>query len=42
VAARFGGGGHKVAAGFTLQNKQIQEIVDTILEEITTLGLIDG
>ena len=42
VAARFGGGGHKVAAGFTLQNKQMQEIVDTILQEISILGLIDG
>jgi phosphoesterase RecJ-like protein len=42
VAARFGGGGHKVAAGFTLKDKQLQEIVDTILQEITTLGLING
>jgi len=42
VAARLGGGGHKVAAGFTLQGRQTQEIVDTILEEISTLGLIDG
>ncbi|MCF6206137.1 MAG: bifunctional oligoribonuclease/PAP phosphatase NrnA [Sulfurovum sp.] len=42
VAARFGGGGHKVAAGFTLKDKQTQEIVDTILEEISLLGLIDG
>jgi phosphoesterase RecJ-like protein len=42
VAARFGGGGHKVAAGFTLKNMLMQEIVDTILHEISTLGLIDG
>jgi phosphoesterase RecJ-like protein len=42
VAARFGGGGHKVAAGFTLKNMQMQEIIDTILHEISTLGLIDG
>ncbi len=42
VAARFGGGGHKEAAGFTLRDKKTQEIIDTILDEITTLGLIDG
>ena len=42
VAAHFGGGGHKVASGFTLGGRQMQEIVDTILEQITQLGLIDG
>jgi phosphoesterase RecJ-like protein len=42
LAALFGGGGHKVASGFTLNQTQTQEIVDTILEEITILGLIDG
>ena len=42
VAAHFGGGGHKVASGFTLAGRQMQEIVDTILEQITQLGLIDG
>jgi phosphoesterase RecJ-like protein len=42
VASRFGGGGHKEASGFTLDTMQTQEIVDTILEEITILGLIDG
>ncbi len=42
VAARFGGGGHKEASGFTLCNMQTQEIIDTILQEISTLGLIDG
>jgi phosphoesterase RecJ-like protein len=42
LAAKFGGGGHKVASGFTLKQTQTQEIVDTILEEITILGLIDG
>jgi len=42
VAAHFGGGGHKVASGFTLKGGQMQEIVDTILEQITQLGLIDG
>jgi phosphoesterase RecJ-like protein len=42
LAAKFGGGGHKAASGFTLKQTQTQEIVDTILEEITILGLIDG
>ena len=42
VAAAFGGGGHKVAAGFTLVHMQTQEIIDTILEKISILGLIDG
>jgi phosphoesterase RecJ-like protein len=42
LAALFGGGGHKAAAGFTLKQTQTQEIVDTILENISTLGLIDG
>ena len=42
VAAYFGGGGHKAAAGFTLRQTQTQEIIDTILEQITILGLIDG
>lgn len=42
VAAAFGGGGHKVAAGFTLEDMQTQEIIDTILEKISILGLIDG
>jgi phosphoesterase RecJ-like protein len=39
VAALFGGGGHKVAAGFTLKQIPLQEIIDTILEKITILGL---
>ena len=42
VAALFGGGGHKVASGFTLKDAQMQEIVDTILEEITKRGFING
>jgi len=41
LAALFGGGGHKIAAGFTMEQTQTQEIVDTILDEITILGLID-
>jgi phosphoesterase RecJ-like protein len=41
LAALFGGGGHKVAAGFTLKQIPLQEIIDTILEKITLLGLLD-
>ena len=42
IASHFGGGGHTVAAGFTLQGGKMQEIVDTILDEISKRGLIDG
>jgi len=42
LASEFGGGGHPVAAGFTLMQIKTQEIVDTILEKISILGLIDG
>lgn len=42
LASVFGGGGHKEAAGVTLKEAQIQEIIDTILENISTLGLIHG
>ena len=38
VAQDFGGGGHKVAAGFTLEHKDnshIQESIDIILKKIT-------
>ncbi len=45
VATAFGGGGHKVAAGFTLDDKVLQcglqESIDTILEKIEELGLLD-
>lgn len=41
VAAAFDGGGHKVAAGFTLKESRLQESIDTILEKIRTLGLLD-
>ena len=42
VALAFGGGGHKVAAGFTLKQCGLQQSIDTILEKIEALGLIDG
>ncbi len=40
VALAFGGGGHKVAAGFTLRKGGVQESIDTILEKIKTLHLL--
>lgn len=41
VAMAFGGGGHKVASGFTLTQFGLQESIDKILEKIETLGIID-
>jgi len=41
VAIAFGGGGHKVAAGFTLTQCGLQESIDTILAKIEELGLIN-
>ena len=41
VAMAFGGGGHKVAAGFTLNQCGLQESIDTILLKIKELGIID-
>jgi len=42
VARHFGGGGHKVAAGFTLPQTNLQETIDIIVETIQTTGLLDG
>jgi len=42
VAIAFGGGGHKVAAGFTLRQSELQESIDTILLKIKELGLLNG
>ena len=39
VAMAFGGGGHKVAAGFTLKQSGLQQSMDTILSKIKELGL---
>jgi phosphoesterase RecJ-like protein len=39
VATAFGGGGHKVAAGFTLKQSGLQQSMDTILSKIKELGL---
>ena len=41
VAFAFGGGGHKVAAGFTMKESGLQESIDRILEKIIELGLVD-
>ena len=41
VAMAFGGGGHKVAAGFTLSQCGLQESIDTILKKIEELGIMD-
>ncbi len=40
VASAFGGGGHKVAAGFTIKESGLQESIDIILEKIQELGLV--
>ncbi len=40
LAIAFGGGGHKVAAGFTLSQCNLQESIDRILEQIEILGLL--
>jgi len=41
VAKMFGGGGHKVAAGFTLKQCGIDESIDTILVTIKELGILN-
>jgi len=41
LAMAFGGGGHKVAAGFTLKQSGLQQSMDTILSKINVLGLIN-
>ena len=41
VALALGGGGHKVAAGFTLSQYSLQESIDIILNKIAELSLIE-
>jgi phosphoesterase RecJ-like protein len=41
VALSFGGGGHKNASGFSVDKRDIQEIIDTIIAQIIKLGLIN-
>jgi len=40
VALAFGGGGHKVAAGFTMKESGLKESIDTILKKIEELELL--
>lgn len=40
VASAFGGGGHRVAAGFTMNDSGVEESIDRILEKIKELGLV--
>jgi len=41
IALLYGGGGHKVAAGFTLRQCNLQETMDKILKSIQELGILD-
>jgi len=41
IAISFGGGGHKFAAGFVLNQCKLQETIDKILEKIEKLGLMN-
>ncbi len=41
IASAFGGGGHTVAAGFTLKQCTLEESINRILDKIIELGLID-
>lgn len=41
IAKAFGGGGHKVAAGFTMKQSGLQQSMDTILSKIKELGFIN-
>jgi len=42
IAASFGGGGHKVAAGITFKEGNLQQIIDTIIAKIQETGLANG
>ena len=42
IAKEFGGGGHSVAAGFTLTQRDLHETIDIILEKIQKIGLSHG
>ncbi len=42
IALALGGGGHRVAAGFTMKESGLEESIDTILKKITELGLLNG
>ena len=40
IALAFGGGGHKVAAGFTLKQYGLQRSIDIILKKVKEIGLL--
>jgi len=42
IAKEFGGGGHSAAAGFTLEQRDLHEIIDIILVKIQKTGLLHG
>jgi len=42
VANAFGGGGHKVASGFSMDKTDINDIKDKILQQIDEIGLLNG
>ncbi len=42
VAIAFGGGGHKIAAGFTIASFPLEESIDKVLNKIKEMGLLDG
>lgn len=41
IALAFGGGGHKLAAGFTIKQCGLHESMDKIIDKMSTLGLLD-
>jgi len=42
LAMAFGGGGHKLAAGFTSEKIEVKKLLNKILNEINKKGLLDG
>jgi phosphoesterase RecJ-like protein len=42
IAIAFGGGGHKVASGFTIQSSSLEESIDKVLDKIKKMGLLNG
>lgn len=41
IAKEFGGGGHKVAAGLTLDKRDLHKTIDIIVKKIQNSGLLD-
>ncbi len=42
IAITFGGGGHKVAAGFTLKNHTLEKGIEAIVDEIKRIRLLEA